>query len=111
MLRTVEMAKSFWAEIVKTACYVINRSLSITIDLKTPKKMWNGKPVNYSCLYIFESPLYVMYNTQEISKLDLKYRKCIFFGYTDRVNGYHPWDLIAHKVIFNRDIIFIEYKV
>ena len=48
MLRTARLPKSFWAEAVKTASYVINRSPSIAIDLRTPMEMWNGKPVNYS---------------------------------------------------------------
>jgi hypothetical protein len=30
-------------------------------------EMWTGKPANYSRLYIFRSPVYVMYNTQEVS--------------------------------------------
>uniref|UniRef100_A0A2N9IBB7 Integrase catalytic domain-containing protein n=1 Tax=Fagus sylvatica TaxID=28930 RepID=A0A2N9IBB7_FAGSY len=42
MLRTAGMAKTFWAEAVKTACYVINRSPSTAIDLKTPMEMWTG---------------------------------------------------------------------
>ena len=40
MLKTAGMAKSFRAEAVKTACYVINRSPSTTIDLKTSMEMW-----------------------------------------------------------------------
>jgi len=40
MLKIAGMAKSFWEEAVKTACYVINRSPSTTIDLKTLMEMW-----------------------------------------------------------------------
>jgi len=39
MLRTTGLAKSYWAEVVKTACYVINRSPSTAIGLKTPIKI------------------------------------------------------------------------
>ncbi|KAL3846133.1 hypothetical protein ACJIZ3_003536 [Penstemon smallii] len=95
MLRTAGMAKSFWAEAVKTACYVINRSPSTAIDLKTP----------------MEIPVYVMYNAQERSKLDPKSRKCIFLGYADGVKGYRLWDPTAHKVIISRDVIFTDNKI
>ena len=73
---------------VKNAYYVINRSLSIAIDLKTQMEIWTGKPADYSHLHTFRSPVYVIYNAQEITKLDSKSKKCIFLEYTDGVKGY-----------------------
>jgi hypothetical protein len=46
-------------------------------------EMWTGKTTDYSRLHIFGSPVYVIYNTQEVSKLDSKSRKCVFLGYAD----------------------------
>ncbi|GJW07407.1 gag-pol polyprotein [Tanacetum coccineum] len=80
MLETTSLGKSFWAEAVNTACYVINHSPSTAVELKTPMEMWTKNPVNYSDLHIFGSPVYVMYNTQETTKLDPKSRKCLFLG-------------------------------
>ncbi|GJZ97608.1 gag-pol polyprotein [Tanacetum coccineum] len=111
MLATTSLGKSFWAEAVNTACYVINRSPSTVVELKTPMEMWTGKPVDYSDLHIFGSPVYVMYNTQETTKLDSKSRKCLFLGYADGVKGYHLWDSTAHKVVVSRDVVFMEDKV
>nr|GEU68949.1 Gag-Pol polyprotein [Tanacetum cinerariifolium] len=111
MLATTCLGKSFWAKAVNTACYVINRSPSIAVELKTLMKMWTGKPVNYSDLHIFGSPVYVMHNTQETTKLDLKSRKCLFLGYADRVRGYRLWDPTAHKVVVSRDVVFMEDKI
>ena len=111
MLRIASLAKSFWAEAVRIACYVINRSPSIVIDLKTSIEMWTGKPTDYSRLHTFESLVYVMYNTQEVTKLDPKSRKCVFLGYVDGVKGYHLQDPTACKVINSRDVIFVEDKL
>ncbi|GJX23727.1 retrovirus-related pol polyprotein from transposon TNT 1-94 [Tanacetum coccineum] len=111
MLETASLGKSFWAEAVNTACYVINRSPSTAVELKTPIEMWTGKPVNYSDLHIFGSPVYVMYNSQETTKLDPKSRKCLFLGYADGVKGYRLWDPTAHKVVVSRDVVFIEDKI
>ena len=111
MLRTTSLAKSFWAEAIRTACYVINRSPSTAIDLKTPMEMWTSKPADYSRSHTFGSPVYVMYNTQEVTKLDPKSRKCVFLGYVDGVNGYRLWDSTAHKVIISRDVIFVKDKL
>ena len=90
---------------------MINQSPSTAIKLKTPIEMWTRKPANYSQLHIFGSPVYVMYNTQEVSKLDSKSRKCIFLGYADGVKGYRLWDPTAHKLVISRDVIFIEDKM
>ncbi|GJX14823.1 gag-pol polyprotein [Tanacetum coccineum] len=40
MLATASLGKSFWAKVVNTACYVINRSPSTAVELKTPMEMW-----------------------------------------------------------------------
>ncbi|XP_024039432.1 gibberellin-regulated protein 14-like [Citrus clementina] len=52
--------------------------------------------------------MYLIYNAQEITKLDAKSRRCIFLGYTDGVKGYRLWDPTAHKIVISRDVIFIE---
>jgi len=52
-----------------------------------------------------------MYNTQEVSKLESKSRKCVFLGYANGVKGYRLWDLTAHKVVISRDVIFAEDKM
>ncbi|KAH9701426.1 hypothetical protein KPL71_024990 [Citrus sinensis] len=108
MLRTAGLPNSFWAEAAKTACYIVNRSPSTAIGLKTAMEMWTGKPTDYSYLHAFGCPVYVMYNAQERTKLDPKSRRCIFLGYADGVKGYHLWDPTAHKIVINRDVIFIE---
>ena len=78
MLMTASLAKSFWAEAVRITCYVINQSPSTAIDLKTPMEMWTSKPTDYSRLHTFGSLVYVMYNTQKVTKLDPKSKKvCI----------------------------------
>jgi len=77
MLRTARLPKSFWVEEVKIVSYVINQSPPIAIHLKTPMEMWNGKPVDYSSLNVFGSPTYVIYKSQERTKLDLKSKRCI----------------------------------
>ena len=63
MLKTAGLPNLFWVEVVKTACYIVNRSPSIAIGLKTAMKMWTGKPTNYSHLHAFGYFVYVMYNT------------------------------------------------
>ncbi|GJS80334.1 gag-pol polyprotein [Tanacetum coccineum] len=111
ILATTSIGKSFWAEAVNIACYVINRLPSTAVELKTPMEMCTGKPINYSDLHIFGSPVYVMYNTQETTKLDPKSKKCLFLRYADGVKGYRLWDPTSHKVVASRDVVFMEDKI
>ncbi|KAL0561699.1 hypothetical protein IC582_002139 [Cucumis melo] len=109
MLGATGLKKVFWVEVVNTACYIVNCSPSTAIELKTPMQMWTGKPADYLNLYIFGSAVYVMYNTQETTKLDPKARRCLFLGYADGEKD-RLWDSTAHKVIISRDVIFMEDK-
>ncbi|KAH9657251.1 hypothetical protein KPL70_022991 [Citrus sinensis] len=95
-------------EAAKTACYIVNRSPSTAIGLKTAMEMWTGKPADYSYLHAFGCPVYVMYNAQERTKLDPKSIRCIFLGYADGVKGYRLWDPTAHKIVISRNVIFIK---
>ncbi|KAH9734074.1 Integrase catalytic domain-containing protein [Citrus sinensis] len=58
MLRTAGLPNSFWAEAAKTACYIVNRSPSTAIGLKTAMEMWTEKPADYSYLHAFGCPVY-----------------------------------------------------
>lgn len=53
MLFNANFSKKFWAEAVTIMIYLINRSLSTTLNFKTPQEIWYGKPSNLSNLKIF----------------------------------------------------------
>ncbi|GJV06767.1 retrovirus-related pol polyprotein from transposon TNT 1-94 [Tanacetum coccineum] len=54
---------------------------------------------------------YDVFEVSKVYKLDLKSRKCLFLGYANEVKGYRLLDLTAHKVVVNRDVVFIEDKI
>ena len=105
------LEKNFWAEAVRTTCYLINRSPTTTLDGGIPKKVWTGKKLNYSHLKIFGCEAFVHIPKENRTKLDDKSMKCIFLGYADEEFGYHLWDLVKHKIIRNRDVIFNESEM
>jgi len=74
-------------------------------------EIWTRKSTDYSRLHIFGSLVYMMYNTQEISKLDSKSKKYIFLGYADGVKRYHLWDPTTHKLVISKDVIVVEDKM
>ncbi|KAG9454908.1 hypothetical protein H6P81_007812 [Aristolochia fimbriata] len=103
-----ELPKVFWAEAVNTTCYIINRSPSTTIELKTPEVVWTGMPVDYSNLRIFGCAAYVHVQDNHRSKLDPKSKYCIFVGYQKGVKGYRLWDPLLKKFEISRDVVFDE---
>ena len=105
------MAKSFLAEAVKIAYYVLNRPPSTMIDLKTLIEMQIGNLVVYSSLHVFGCLVYLLYNFQERTKLDSKSRKCVLQGYANNVKGYLPWDPTARKVVVSKDVVFAENEL
>lgn len=87
-MSTASIAMSFWIKIIRIAYYAINWSPSTTTEFKTFIEMCTSKLVNYSFLYIFDCPTYVMFNTQERTKFNAKSIKYIFINYANGVKGY-----------------------
>jgi len=88
MLSNVGLSKGFWANVVNIVYYLINRSLSTTIDYKTLKEVRSESPTSYINIRVFR---YFAYAHMNDSKLELKARKYIFLGYADGVKGYRFW--------------------
>lgn len=108
MLSNSGLPKHFWAEAVRTACYLINRSPTTSLDGGIPEKVWTGKELYYSHLKVFGCEAYVHISKEQRSKLDEKSLKCIFLGYADNELGYRLWDPIKRRIIRSRDVIFNE---
>ena len=45
--------KTFWADVVSTVAYLINRGPSVSMEFKLPEEVWSGKEVKFSHLKIF----------------------------------------------------------
>ena len=102
------LAKSFWAEAVSMAVYLINRSPRISLNGKVSEEVWTGSDLDLSNLKIFGTPAYVLIPSDERTKLDAKSKKCIFLGYEKGVKGFKFWDPVAMKRVISRDAVFDE---
>ncbi|GJV59270.1 transposable element [Tanacetum coccineum] len=107
LLLNAGLDRSFWAQVLNTAFYLINTSpaAAAAIDCKTLIEVWSGKPADYSKLRVFGCPAY--YHVSK-GKLNPRGEKCIFMGYGDGVKGYRIWSPSERRVILSRDVTFDE---
>ena len=71
-----ELPKTFWADAVNTAAYLINKGSSIPLKFKLPEEVWTGKKLKYSHLRTFSCTAYVHVDLEKRDKLDAKAVKC-----------------------------------
>ena len=100
--------KTFWADAVSTAAYLINRGPSVPMEFRFPEEVWSGKEVKFSHLKVFCCVAYVHVDSDDRSKLDAKSKICFFIGYGDEKFGYRFWDEQNRKIIRSRNVIFNE---
>ncbi|KAH9647613.1 hypothetical protein KPL70_025255 [Citrus sinensis] len=110
MLVQSKLPKTLWAEILLTACHLVNLSPSTAIDFKTPYERWTGQPANYGNLRAFGCPAYA--HTSQ-GKLAPRALKGFFIGYPEGVKGYKIWctDLSPPRCIISRDVTFNEKEL
>jgi len=110
MLSGAGLGQEFWAEVVETTCFLVNRSPSSALEDKTPKEVWTSKKPSLSHLRVFGCDAYVHVPMEKKTKLDSKSEKCIFIGYKDGLKGHKVWNPTTRKVVYNQDVVFREVK-
>ncbi|CAA7409691.1 unnamed protein product [Spirodela intermedia] len=83
MLLFVGLRQDFWAELVSTACHLVNISPASVINFKAFEEVQSSNPLDYSDLKIFDCPVYVHVNDD---KLEPRAKKCIFLSYAPESN-------------------------
>jgi len=92
MLSHAGLGQELWAKVVETACYMVNKSPSSTLEDKTLHEVWIGKKPSLSHLRVFDCDAYVHLIEEKRTKLDSKYERCIFIGYKYGLKGYNIWN-------------------
>ena len=110
MLFHAKLPLSFWAEAVKCATYIWNRSPTSALANKTPHECWFGKKPDLSNIRVFGCISYVHVPKELRKKLDAKAEKCIFVGYPDGTKGFKLYNLTTKKFIRSRSVLFCEDK-
>ena len=87
-----ELPKTFWADAVSTAAYLINREPLVPIKFRLPEEVWSSKEVKFCHLKVFGCVYYIHIDSDTYSKLDAKSKIYFFIDYGDEKFGYRFWD-------------------
>ncbi|GKA08342.1 putative ribonuclease H-like domain-containing protein, partial [Tanacetum coccineum] len=87
----------FWAEVVNTACYVLNRVLVTKPQNKTPYELLIGKSPSISFMRPFGCPLTILNTLDSLGKFDGKSDEGYLLGYSTSSNTYTRLPLQPHR--------------
>ena len=108
MLKAKDLPRELWGEAVSTTVYIINRSLTKSLQGQTPHEKWIGRRPSVDNMRIFGSIVHVKETKPHLSKLEDRSKPMIFIGYELGSKAYRCFDPVNLKVIISRDVIFEE---
>jgi transposase InsO family protein len=108
MLNEKNLPNYFWAKVVATIVYIMNRTPTTEVHGMTPEEKFIGKKPNVSHLRVFGCIAHVHVLDEKRSKLDPKVEKCIFIGYSLEQKGYKCFNPSTQKLQMSKDVVFDE---
>jgi len=106
MLNEKNLPNYFWAEVLATVVYIMNRTPITTVHGMTLEEKFTSKKPDVLHLRVFGCIAYVHILDEKRSKLNPKAKKCIFIGYSLEQN--RCFNLAIQKLQVNRDVAFDE---
>ncbi len=101
-----------WGEFLRSAIYVLNRTLSSSSSSnsssKTPFEIFFKKKPSVEHLRVIGCRAYVHIPDCKRKKLDPKAIPCWLVGYGEETKGWKLWDPVSRKIILSRDVTFDE---
>ena len=110
MLNNKSMAKSFWGEVVNSACHILNRVYFQPDTKKTPYELWRGKKPIVKYFRIFGSEFYILQDHENLEKFDAKSYKGIFLGYSTSSRAYRVYNLRTKTVMESANVVINDEK-
>jgi len=113
MLYQANMPKSFWAEAITTAAYLLNRLPSDSIN-GIPYELWHQRSLTmqdlksikpFGCIVHANVP---KKRRKRLGKVDTRSTTGCFVGYTDSTTMHKIWDFERKCFVNSHDLIFEE---
>jgi hypothetical protein len=108
MLKAMSVPAEFWGEAAMTAVFVLNRSLTRSLDGKTPFEGWYSRKPYVHFLRVFGCRAYVKETKPGLKKLDDRSRPMVMIGYEHGSKACRLYDPARKRLVVSRDVIFDE---
>jgi len=109
MLMTANMPLSFWGQASLYATYLLNRSPSKGLKLKsTPYEKLHSQRPYLGHIRTWGCRAYAYVDSTKRKKWDSHSRECLLMGYYESENVFKLYDISANSMIKVRDVIFFE---
>jgi hypothetical protein len=108
MLDEYKTSDQFWAEVVNTACYAINRLYLHRILKKTSYELLTGKKPNVSYFRVFGSKCFILVKRGRKSKFTPKAVEGFLLGYDSNTRAYRVFNKSTGLVEVFCNIMFDE---
>ena len=105
-----KLEKIFWAEVVSTASYILNRTGPSPQKSKTPYELWHKREYYIENFKIVGNKVSVHIPKENRLKWDAKNKEGIFLGYGEDIKGFRIYFPDKNKVETLRDVIFLPEK-
>ena len=87
MLNDVGLSWYYWAEVVDTTHYLLNRSPTLDLIHKTPYHTWASKNHSLAHIIVFGCDSFLHIPKERRQKLDSDSKKCILIRCKDGLKG------------------------
>ena len=104
LLMTVEMSGRFWGEAVMTVVYLLNRSLTRSLNGKTPHEAWYNKKLTVRHLRVFGCIAYMKVARPHLAKLNPRGLKFVFISYEPGSKAYRLYDPAGGERVSQRHL-------
>jgi hypothetical protein len=109
LLIQASLPTSYWEEALHTVTHLLNCLPSKVVRHPTPHFALYGTTPSYDHLRVFGCACYPNTSATAPHKLSPRSTRCLFLGYSPDHKGYRCLDLISHRIIISRHVVFDEY--
>jgi hypothetical protein len=99
---------SYWAEPLHTTTHLLNRLPSKAVSHPSPHFALYGTTLSYDHLRVFGCACYPNTSATAPHKLSPHSTSCVFLGYSPDHKGYRCLDIVTHRILISRHIVFDE---